>query len=41
MKRSTLFLGAVLALLPAAPPPPPPVLMLLAALLASLVRGCS
>lgn len=41
MKRSTAFLGAVLALLPAAPPPPPPVLMLLAALLASLVRGCA
>lgn len=41
MKRSAVFLGTVLALLPAAPPPPPPVLLLLATLLASLVRGCS
>jgi hypothetical protein len=40
MKRSTVALGAVLALLPAAPPPPP-VLMLLVVLLASVVRGCA
>lgn len=40
MKRSTIFLGAVLALLPAAPPPPPSLLML-GALLCAALRGCA
>jgi hypothetical protein len=40
MKRSTVALVAVLALLPAAPPPPP-ALWMLVAVLASMVRGCA
>lgn len=40
MKRSTIILGAMLALLPAAPPPPPSLLML-GVLLCTALRGCA